>query len=271
MTREGFLTIFEKRLDVAKPRRSEIVAETTAHPAEGKNLGDPKRMARQFNRVYFGRFGTFEWLIARAMLLPLADWFITDLINPRWKHDGHYGVMYTVLTLAFVAHTAAIANAIISAHTLAHMHRRWAKAAWWSIAVVVTSIILMTYMQLLHPSRPSFFAEGLKYFAWNVGSLSIQNLIFVLAFFVTWPRRRTTWSEKLGLSAAIALIGFGLWYAISFLFPGLFTYLYTYPWFLKAFPAGFQGWDIGIMLGIVGIFLLHEVRFSLRVFKKRAL
>lgn len=57
MTKTGYITDFERHLRVAEPKRNEILAELKTHLEEAENpkiLGNPKRLARSYNRTHIG-------------------------------------------------------------------------------------------------------------------------------------------------------------------------------------------------------------------------
>lgn len=80
MTRAEYLTQFERHLRVAEPKRGEIIAEIVTHLDEvdggPKALGDPKTLAKRFNRTHIGMLGNrfmFHALPLVAVIIILID------------------------------------------------------------------------------------------------------------------------------------------------------------------------------------------------------
>lgn len=80
MTKDQFFTIFGRHLRVAEPKRQELISEVETHFAEqGLELGQPKHMASDLNRVHVG-YGSHEW----APFLLFIGWAILSLLLNRW-------------------------------------------------------------------------------------------------------------------------------------------------------------------------------------------
>lgn len=268
MTSSEFLTTFQRYLIVRSPKREEVITEVHAHLAERAELGDPQQQARAFNQVYFGRYGTFEWLLLRAMIFPVVDWIVQDSLTSQIIERGRTGWVYLLLTLSFFVHLLSLVNILTSAHALAHMHRRWVKAGWWGLTVLFTSVVLVLYTQFRFSSVVTPLQDWPNFF-WNIGYLVLTSIIFIPAFFISWPTRTVSFAQKLLTFVVICVVTYVLWVVVNDLFSGLFTWLYTYPWVLKSLPNGLQGWDSAIILAITGLFFLHEIRFTQRLHRLR--
>lgn len=88
MTRGAFFAQFERHLLVGKPKREEIIAELQSHLAELSKsadpsvaIGDPKQLAREYNRTHLGFFST--WL---RLLLPMPLLWLGMMATVFFSH-----------------------------------------------------------------------------------------------------------------------------------------------------------------------------------------
>lgn len=94
MTREYFITEFERHLRVAEPKWGEIIAELKTHIDELPDdnqpaiaLGDPKQLAARYNRTHVGWLTEFRMalLIIVATFVPLfIHQYFIDILRTRY-------------------------------------------------------------------------------------------------------------------------------------------------------------------------------------------
>lgn len=90
MTATTFFVQFERSLRVGEPKRAEIIAELRTHfdehGSDPATLGDPKRLAQQYNRTHVGILGEQPYLHLTPIVTLLAIFFIHAIRLSLWQH-----------------------------------------------------------------------------------------------------------------------------------------------------------------------------------------
>lgn len=142
MTKEVFFKEFERHLLVGSPKREEILAELKTHMDElravdAAELGNPKSLARQYNRTHVGLLGSrirmFGFVTLTGLLLGLLDFANWIGWKVFWRPDmsslsslrGHVPVLFLTLSdqkmwLQFVF---PLITAFFLGWTLTRVHR----------------------------------------------------------------------------------------------------------------------------------------------------
>jgi hypothetical protein len=125
MTKEQFLEVYNRHLNIGGRKRDEVVAEVASHLQEesADKLGDPVLLARNTNRVHLGFFASFRSLAIAAVITTV----IFDVFIPYTavKYNVNGGTSASLQLFWSLAPFVSPLLFIYGAHAISRMRNRW--------------------------------------------------------------------------------------------------------------------------------------------------
>lgn len=143
---EQWMDDFQRTLLVDEPKRSEILAELRQH-AQAKALGEPKRIAREYNRTHIGFFSSN----IRMLLVPAFFCAVLVVLNMLWNgitvlgtffHLSLWGGYFSYSIIGIVV-VAILVICTLVTHSLS----RWQQPA--RILLVMVPVYLVSFYLFL--------------------------------------------------------------------------------------------------------------------------
>ncbi len=203
MTKQEFLTTFEKHLLVGEPKRSEIITELQKHAeVDGYTvLGKPATLAAKYNRVYLGLFHSLPLLFG----IPIASWIFFEYIV--WRpiyflvHISHQAFRIAASLESILSHLALPIIVLLSAHALSQIHQPRKRMLQWLSMMLGTALITngeVIYAEIYQNSPASTWIQSLRLHGGDM-MLFAFSLMAIMGFFVLYR----TFTRQLSTRAVI--------------------------------------------------------------------
>lgn len=175
MTRQEFLSIFEKKLDVAEPMRSDIIAEITSHLEESTDagdcdLGDPLKLANELNRVHIGFFADRK----RMFLAPIFAGILLFVVSVLFPASGLTDMSYLSAWQGIAFYVGRFFAVIIPLTLAVLIGRTFAKKRATKLDflwTLVETVLIIAMYQVLQSIVLGFaFQEAIGFFEYIVFS-----------------------------------------------------------------------------------------------------
>lgn len=156
MTRDEFLTQFEKHLLVGEPKRSELIAEITHHLTDDptSQTSDPVALAKKLNRTHLGIFSSWSRLVWLALIMAaLFETAYLILIYGETRTKTVWPFAFATV-IGFIISYLPIVAMIIAGHAISSMHHRWRLTGKW---VLLISALLIAFELSQYFSGQSLF------------------------------------------------------------------------------------------------------------------
>lgn len=263
MTLNQYLTTFEQHLRVADPKRGEIIAEIRGHLAEKQNLGDPRRLAHEYNQVHLGLVGSSPAIFLLPWVLALP--FI--LFANAYYDFGAWGSLTSNVATTF-ANIAYLLVPLWIGHSAARM--KAARMTIWRFSAS-TALTTVTWFFLIPILAPEPFRAATN--SWSLPLLALScGISIFLGWVGYWLTRTMTWRSRQPIGrlmhyAELATLWLTVWLVMSLTWMSSFGLLFFIPGFansrIMTFFAGFPG-SVIIAGLLLGPFAISNIRMVLR-------
>jgi len=188
MTKQEFLSVFEKKLDVAEPMRSDIIAEITSHLEESSDtddcdLGDPSKLAQQLNRVHIGFFANrkrmfFVPILAGIFLFIVSYFLPANMIDEASYLPAWQGIAFYIGR--FLAVVIPLTLAVLIGRTFAKKRAIKLDFFW----ILIEAVLIITVYQVLQNILSGLaFQEAIGFFEFVVFSAIGTSIVLgIFAF-----------------------------------------------------------------------------------------
>ena len=235
MTNQEFLSTFQKHLLIAAPKRVELLAEVKSHLEErsSENIGDPKKLATDLNRIHIGPIHSFrQLLLLRLVTFAVFEfgWLalylhsaagISSPGQPWWSH---------VLTIS--AQFVPVVVFIYGAYIIAHLHRRWVEILAWGGTFALGGTLIQLWEEasgyLLSVdaagNQNSLMSAGGQFLTmWLVfGTIALGLMVALEGKNILWPKHRI-----LATVAVFLLMGIASYFVIPLTWQVISGFHYT--------------------------------------------
>lgn len=156
MEKQTFLKQFSQQLHVGSPKREEILTESRHHLDQRKfsdieqELGQPKKLARQYNRTHLGYFSSFSRLalirILCFLLLELG-WPLISLSQYAGSATASWPVY--VKPMNILAQVLPMFLFFYGSYRIGQMRSRWVYGIIWAISFPFAATFILLLNQTI--------------------------------------------------------------------------------------------------------------------------